>query len=107
MARSATTFVKGEKSRKQGRPKGSPNKLTREFRETVQKLLDENRDNVSRWLALVAEGDGTENGQPDPGKALDLLAKLAEYAAPKLARTVVAGDPDAPQRMEFGWKSGE
>lgn len=49
MARSATTFVKGEKSRKQGRPKGSPNKLTREFRETVQKLLDENRDNVSRW----------------------------------------------------------
>lgn len=29
MARSATTFVKGEKSRKQGRPKGSPNKLTR------------------------------------------------------------------------------
>lgn len=86
-----------------GRVKGVPNKVTREFRETVQKLLDENRDNVGRWLTLVAEGDGTEKGQPDPGRALDLLAKLAEYAAPKLARTVVAGDPDAPQRVEFGW----
>lgn len=88
-----------------GRQKGTPNKVTREFRETVQKLLDDNRDNVGRWLTLVAEGDGTENGQPDPAKALDLLAKLAEYGAPKLARTVVAGDPDAPQKIEFGWSA--
>lgn len=86
-----------------GRVKGVPNKVTREFRETVQRLLDENRENVGRWLTLVAEGDGTDRGQPDPGRALDLLAKLAEYAAPKLARTVVAGDPNAPQTMMFGW----
>lgn len=69
-----------------GRPKGVPNKVTTEFRETVRKLLENNADNVGRWLTMVAEGDGSENGKPDPGKALDLLAKLAEFAAPKLGR---------------------
>lgn len=56
MARSATTFVKGEKSRKQGRPKGSPNKLTREFRETVQKLLDHARLFVAHLMSECEAG---------------------------------------------------
>ena len=108
MSTNPGAFKKGEKRPYQGRPKGMLNKSTVEFRETVQKLLDDNRENVVRWLALVAEGDGTDKGQPDPGKALDLLSKLAEYAAPKLARTVIAGDPNAPQKVEFGWsKSSE
>lgn len=75
-----------------GRPKGIPNKVTVEFRETVRKLLESNAENVGRWLTLVAEGDGTDKGSPDPGKALDLLVKLAEFAAPKLNRTEVTGD---------------
>ena len=37
-----------------GRPKGIPNKVTTEFRETVRKLLDDNADNVGRWLQQVA-----------------------------------------------------
>lgn len=82
-----------------GRIAGTPNKVTREFRETVQKLLDDNRENVGRWLTLVAEGDGTDKGTPDPGKALDLLAKLAEFAAPKLARTEHVGDGGGPVRI--------
>ncbi len=81
---------------RKGRPPGALNKTTVEFRQTIQQLLDGNRENVSRWLTLVAEGDGTDNCKPDPGKALDLLAKLAEYAAPKLARTEIAGDPSNP-----------
>lgn len=84
---------KGWTNNPNGRPKGTPNRVTTEFRATVQQLLDDNRDNVSRWLTLVAEGDGTDAGKPDPAKALDLLAKLAEFAAPKLARTEVTG-PD-------------
>ena len=79
-----------------GRVAGTPNKATAEFRVTIAKLLDDNAGNVGRWLTLVAEGDGTDYGRPDPAKALDLLAKLAEYAAPKLNRTEVVGDADKP-----------
>ena len=79
-----------------GRRPGSPNKVTREFRETVQKLLDDNRENIAKWLTLVAEGDQTLDVKPDPAKALTLLSQLAEYAAPKLARTELVGDADQP-----------
>lgn len=77
-----------------GRQPGSLNKATVEFRQTVQKVLEENASNVGKWLTMVAEGDG-EN-KPDPGKALDLMAKLAEFAAPKLARTEVTGKDGGP-----------
>lgn len=89
-------MAKVEKGRPKtgGRTKGTPNKVTQEFRETVQKLLDDNRENVATWLSQVANGVGEV--KPDPGKALDLLAKLAEFAAPKLARTEIAGDPSNP-----------
>lgn len=75
-----------------GRKKGVPNKSTIEFRQTVTKLLEDNAENVGRWLTLVAEGDGSDSAKPDPGKALDLLAKLAEFAAPKLNRTEHVGE---------------
>lgn len=87
-------FVKGEKRPNQG--KRGPNKATVEFRETVRKLLEDNSENVGRWLTLVAEGDGTEHGKPDPAKALDLLSKLAEFAAPKLNRTEHVGEGGGP-----------
>lgn len=77
-----------------GRTKGTPNKATKEFRETVQQLLEDNAANVGRWLHMVAEGHDDEPA--DPGKALDLMAKLAEFAAPKLARTEVTGKDGGP-----------
>ncbi len=77
-----------------GRPKGIPNKATTEFRETISKLLSDNSENVAVWLNQVAEGIG--DAKPDPGKALDLMAKLAEYAAPKLNRTEVTGANGGP-----------
>ena len=82
-----------------GRPKGAINKVTKEFRETVRQLLENNSENVGRWLLLVADGDGTDHGKPDPGKALDLLAKLAEFAAPKLGRVEHVGDGGGPVRF--------
>lgn len=72
-----------------GRTVGTPNKATKEFRETVTKVLQENAENVGIWLSRVADGYGDKEG--DPAKALDLLAKLAEYGAPKLARTELTG----------------
>lgn len=75
-----------------GRTAGTPNKTTREFRETVNALLRDNADNVGAWLTKVAEGDADSGIKPDPYKALDIIGRLAEYATPKLARTELAGE---------------
>lgn len=80
-----------EAQKGRGRPKGTPNRATTEFRDTVKALLEDNRDNVAKWLAEVADGDITQERKPEPYKALDMLVKLAEYAAPKLARTEITG----------------
>jgi hypothetical protein len=75
-----------------GSRKGVPNRVTVEFRETVQQLLDDNRENVKLWLTTVAADD--------PARALDLLAKLAEYAAPKLGRMEHTGAGGGPVTYE-------
>ncbi len=77
-----------------GRAPGTPNKVTTEFRQTITALLDKNAENVGIWLQQVAEGHGEVKA--DPAKALDLLAKLAEYGAPKLNRTEVSGPDGGP-----------
>ena len=85
-----------------GRLVGVPNKVTQEFRETVSQLLEYNKDTVSVWLTQVASG--TEDSKPDPKGALDMITKLAEFAAPKLARTEIAGDKENPiivQTVQF------
>lgn len=90
-----------------GRQPGSVNKATKEFRDTVTKLLSDNAENVATWLEKVADGIdpdpaiGFKGAPADPGKALDLLAKLAEYAAPKLARTEHLGDGGGPVKFEI------
>jgi hypothetical protein len=81
-----------------GRPKGVPNKATTAFRETVQALLERNSENVAIWLDQVASG--MPGKDPAPEKALDLLAKLAEYAAPKLSRTEVSGPEGGPVQVQ-------
>jgi hypothetical protein len=84
-----------------GRQPGTPNKATKEFRDTVSALLSDNAQNVAIWLEQVANGVG--DAKPDPAKALDLMAKLAEYAAPKLARTEMVGEDGGAIKHEFKW----
>ena len=76
-----------------GRKKGTPNKSTQTFRDTISKLLEDNSKNVGVWLERVAEHD--------PGKALDLMAKLAEYAAPKLSKVEVSADVEVTHGYAF------
>lgn len=79
-----------------GRPAGVPNKVTGAFRETVNRVLSDNAENVSQWLSQVAA--------EDPAKALDLITKLAEYAVPKLSRQDVQAqvtDTTGPSRIEI------
>lgn len=78
------------------------NKRTSEFKAVVTDLLDQNKENVCKWLNLVANGDGADL-KPDPGKALDLMGRLAEYAYPKLARTEVTGPEGGPQELKISW----
>jgi hypothetical protein len=81
-----------------GRVAGTPNKATTEFRQTITALLQKNAANVDIWLRKVADGHG--EAKPDPARALDLLAKLAEYGAPKLNRTEVTGADGGPVQVE-------
>lgn len=69
-----------------GRQLGVPNRATTEFRETVTRLLESNAENVALWLERVAADD--------PDKALQRLAQLAEYAAPKLSRSEIKAEVD-------------
>lgn len=69
-----------------GRKPGVPNRATTEFRETVTRLLESNAENVALWLERVAADD--------PDKALQRLAQLAEYAAPKLSRSEIKAEVD-------------
>jgi hypothetical protein len=87
-----------------GRKKGSTNRTTQAFRETVQALLDDNRENVALWLKQTAEGSRNRKvggktipgRPPDPAGAARLLAQLAEFAAPKLNRSEVVGEGGGP-----------
>lgn len=67
-------FAKGNS----GKPKGAVNKTTNKIREAFTKLVEDNLDNMTLWLADIAADD--------PKAALDLINKLAEYTTPKLAR---------------------
>lgn len=69
-----------------GRKPGVPNKATTAFRETVTRLLEDNAENVALWLERVAADD--------PDKALQRLAQLAEFAAPKLSRSEIKAEVD-------------
>lgn len=83
-------------NRGRGRPPGSVNKATKTFRDTVSRLLEDNAENVSKWLIEVAEGSVEKELKADPKGALTLLAQMAEYATPKLNRTEMTGDGGGP-----------
>lgn len=75
-------------------------------RRALAALIEDNADEMQDWLRQVADGIPLRHGNrkvpgkfvvpPDPGKALDLLLKVAEFNVPKLQRTELAGDAENP-----------
>lgn len=65
-----------------GRPKGAKNKATTTLRANVQKLLEDNYEQIVNDLQKL-----------DPKSRADLWCKLLEYALPKLNRTEIAEPP--------------
>jgi hypothetical protein len=62
-----------------------------------------NIEDADEWLSMVAYGDEELGVKADPGKALDLLAKISEFHLPKLARTEVTGKDDGPINIGLRW----
>ena len=67
-----------------GRTKGVPNKATRNAREAIARLVDENSERMQEWLDRIAEEEG-------PLRAWQCMTDVIEYHIPKLARTEVTG----------------
>lgn len=80
MARSSTTYKKGEAA---GRPKGIPNKTTKAVKEMIQAIAD---DQMPKWLGWI-----DNIAAKDPEKAIKIVAELLEYISPKLQRTEHTG----------------
>ena len=64
--------------------KGSGNKNLDPIREAFSKLIEDNLDNMTKWLKTVAKDN--------PKQALDIIQGLSEYCVPKLARTELTGE---------------
>lgn len=77
-------FEKGNSAGK-GRGKGVPNKTTAANRAMIQAIIDSQGDRPQKEIEKLE------------GKAyVDAIFVLYEYVTPKLARTEIAGDGNAP-----------
>lgn len=87
MPRSGGTFVKGKRHAGAGRKKGVPNRRTVLLHAFIEGIVNsENmRDKlVQEMSALKGE------------KFVKAFTDLVEFVQPKLARTFISGDPNAP-----------
>lgn len=75
-----------------GRQPGSLNKATKDVRQAVALLAENNVSKLEQWLEETAKGDIANGVKPDPGKAALLLLQAMEYHIPKLARTEHVGE---------------
>jgi len=97
-------LIMAEGKKTGGRALGTPNKATGEARQAIALFVDQNAPRLTQWLDRVADGVKDEEGKyvvpPNPAKAFDMFQSVVEYHVPKLARMEMAGDPNAPIRVE-------
>lgn len=70
---------KGSPQNLRPRKKGEVNKVTKDIKQAFKKLVEDNIDNMEKWLNRVAVNN--------PEKALRILIDLSPYIVPKLATT--------------------
>ena len=75
-----------------GRVKGVPNKATRNAREAIAMLVDNNTSRLEGWLDEIAA--------KDPEKAWRCMMDVIEYHIPKLARTELSGPNGGPVEVQ-------
>lgn len=73
MGVSKTSFKPGEKRPGAGRPKGSPNKVTRTTREMIQDIIDQHLPKVMDDIRKLT-----------PGQRVKALTDLLQYVVPKM-----------------------
>ena len=71
--------VKGKTNNPNGRPKGTPNRVTADARRAIAQFVDDNAHRLTGWLDQVAD--------EDPAKAFALFQSVIEYHVPKLQRS--------------------
>lgn len=75
-------MAKGRKTG--GRTKGTPNRITSAHREAWQATFENLKPDLEGWIREAA--------RRDPGRAADLVIKLAEFHTPKLGRQELVGE---------------
>ena len=79
----------GVGNRGKGRVQGVPNKATKNAREAIARLVDDNADRIQGWLNEIEAEQGAK-------AALACFIDLIEYHVPKLARTEHTGKDGGP-----------
>ncbi len=85
-------FEKGHNLSK-GRPKNSPNKTTKEIRDSFQLFVEDNVDKFQEWIEKVAE--------TNPAKAIELVSNLSEYILPKLSRSEIKAEIEVTDEVDL------
>ena len=75
---------KGKTNNPNGRPKGTPNKTTKEIRDAFQLFVEDNIESFQEWIDRIAE--------KNPVKAIELISGLSDFVLPKLSRMEVQAD---------------
>ena len=94
---------KGKTNNPNGRPAGTPNKVTTDARQAIAFFVDSNAHRLTDWLDKVALGDFELDIKPNPAKAFELFQSVVEYHVPKLARSEVSGPDGGAQEHKFSW----
>lgn len=97
------TFKKGQVTNPAGRPKGSENKVVTQARAAIALFVDSNAHRLQEWLDMIAHGykvtDEKGNEKliaPNPQRAFELFQAVIEYHVPKLQRTEISSEIEAP-----------